>query len=84
MSRSQWSLSQARAEMLLRGIPMKVIALLLSLLSVVCKWRPYWRRPLVLLVSLEGEGRTFEKLGWEEQWASSEPLPCSGPGIYKI
>ena len=36
MSRSQWSLSQARAEMLRRGIPRKVIAPLLSLLRIVC------------------------------------------------
>lgn len=46
MSKSQWSLSQARAEMLLRGIPMKVIALLLLLLRVVCKWRPLGGVPL--------------------------------------
>lgn len=83
MSKSQWSLSQARAEMLLRGIPMKVIALLLLLLRVFCKWRPLGSVPLFswLLASLGGEGCTREELGWDKHWASSEPHPHGGPGI---
>lgn len=66
MSKSQWSLSQAGAEMLLRGIPMKVIAPLLLLLRVVCKWCPLGGVPLFLLASFGGEGCIYEELGWDK------------------
>lgn len=46
---------------------MKVIALLLLLLRVFCKWRPLGSVPLFswLLASLGGEGCTREELGWD-------------------
>lgn len=60
---------------------MKVIALLLLLLRVVCKWRPLGGVPLFSWLLLGVEGCTCEEVGWGKHWASFESCPCSGPGI---
>ena len=75
MSRSQWSLSQAGAEMFLRGIPMKVIGLFLSLLRGDCKWRPLKGGPLFSWHLCGERDIPLSSLGGDKPWASSEPCP---------
>lgn len=58
---------------------MKVIALLLLLLRVVCKWHPLGGVPLFSWL-LWGRRVRLQELGREKHWGSFEPHPCSGPG----